>query len=168
MNLSEVGEIADKYWKTIPKHFPFVLLDEFVVMPNHIHGIIQINNPNDLRYKNINQDRIETPGRDAINRVSTISNKSGGITGNKNPMFHNNLSRIMRWYKGRVSFETHRIHPDFAWQSRFYDHVIRNNESFIKIRYYICSNLKNWPTDQMNPEKQEFKRYELKRFLKKA
>jgi len=41
-----MGEIADKYWKTIPKHFSFVLLYEYVIMPNHIHGII-INNKTD-------------------------------------------------------------------------------------------------------------------------
>jgi len=66
----------------------------------------------------------------------------------------------MRWYKGRVSFETHRTYPDFAWQSRFYDHVIRNNESFIKIRYYICDNPKKWSTDELNPENQETSRHE--------
>jgi putative transposase len=42
MELSEIGEIAHKYWNEIPAHFPFVKLDAFVVMPNHVHGIIII------------------------------------------------------------------------------------------------------------------------------
>jgi len=42
MNLSEIGVIADKYWISMPEHFPFVLLDSYVIMPNHIHGIIII------------------------------------------------------------------------------------------------------------------------------
>jgi len=131
--MSRMGEIADKFWKTIPRHFPFVLLDEHMIMPNHIHGIIQIKKPNDLNDNVSNQDNMETIGRDAINRVSTLSNK-------------------FRWYKGRVSFETRKIHVDFAWQSRFYDHVIRNDESINRIRFYIRDNLKKWSTDQLNPD----------------
>ncbi|KKQ13493.1 MAG: hypothetical protein US30_C0013G0028 [Candidatus Moranbacteria bacterium GW2011_GWF2_36_839] len=42
MVLSDVGKMADKYWREIPAHFPFVKLDEFVVMPNHVHGIVEI------------------------------------------------------------------------------------------------------------------------------
>ena len=45
MKLSELGEIAHLYWGGIPKHFPFVILDDFVIMPNHIHGIIIIDKP---------------------------------------------------------------------------------------------------------------------------
>ena len=45
MQLSQIGEMADKYWHEIPEHFPFVVLDEFVVMPDHIHGIINIDKP---------------------------------------------------------------------------------------------------------------------------
>ena len=44
MKLSRIGEIAYKYWFEIPNHFSFVELDEFVVMPNHVHGILIINN----------------------------------------------------------------------------------------------------------------------------
>ena len=157
MKMSEIGEIANKKWKIIPEHFPFVLLDEYVVMPNHIHGIIQINKPNDLKDNFSIQNNMETIGRDAINRVSTISNKTGGITGNKNPMNQENLSRIIRWFKGRVSFETHQIYSEFAWQPRYYDHVIRNDESLAKIRIYIKDNLKNWASDQFNPDLEETK-----------
>jgi len=44
MQLSDIGYVAEKMWCEIPLHFPFIVLDEFVVMPNHIHGIITINN----------------------------------------------------------------------------------------------------------------------------
>jgi len=43
MVLNDVGKMADKYWREIPVHFPFVKLDEFVVMPNHVHGIVEIS-----------------------------------------------------------------------------------------------------------------------------
>ena len=47
MQLSKIGKMAEKYWYEIPKHFPFVKLDAFIVMPNHIHGIIIIDKPDD-------------------------------------------------------------------------------------------------------------------------
>ena len=104
MQLSEMGVLAQKYWYEIPKHFSFVELDAFVVMPNHVHGIIIINKTEN--------ERNDGKGKDAINCVSTTTTtpittkkKAGGITGNKNPMLHKNLSRIMRWYKGRCTFE---------------------------------------------------------------
>ena len=49
MHLSEIGHLANKYGVEIPEHFPFVELDAFVVMPNHVHGIIIINKPNNER-----------------------------------------------------------------------------------------------------------------------
>lgn len=144
MVLSDIGEMVEKYWLEIPNHFPFAKLDAFVVMPDHIHGIIIIiDKPNDRR--------------DAINRAPTDNDmendtvtkpiNTGGCTGNKNPMLNDNLSRIIRWYKGRVSFESHKIHADFAWQPRFYEHIIRNEKSFYRISNYIINNPLHWQKD---------------------
>jgi len=133
---SELGTLAQKYWNEIPQHFPFVQLDVFVLMPNHVHGIIIINKNDD---------------RDAINRVSTRQSQlenNGGITGNNNPMLHENLSRIIRWYKGRTSFECRNIYADFAWQTRFHDHIIRDNKSYNKIKSYIIENPLKWNNDK--------------------
>ncbi len=47
MQSSDIGKIAQKFWLEIPNHFPFVILDAFVVMPNHVHGIIIIDKPDD-------------------------------------------------------------------------------------------------------------------------
>jgi len=123
MILNGKGKMAERFWKEIPEHFPFIELDNFVIMPNHVQGILIINRE-DRRY--------------AINRVS------GGVTGNKNPMFHRNISRIIRWYKGRCSFEIKKICPVFAWQPRFYDHIIRDAADRERIRNYITYNPANW------------------------
>ncbi len=150
MQLSNVGNLAQKYWYEIPSHFPFVILDAFVVMPNHVHGIIVIN-------KNDNH-----PRRDAINRVPTpmvtpmpppitpspTTTIPGGVTGDKNPMLYENLSRIIRWYKGRVSFESHKIDSSFVWQPRFHDHIIRNGKSYNTISDYIVNNPLKWNEDK--------------------
>jgi len=147
IRLSEIGKNANQYWVDIPNHFPFVELGEFIVMPNHVHGIIIINKIN-------NCDGCD--GRYAINRVSTetktkiSTNKIGGFAGDKNPMINDNVSRIIRWYKGRVSFESRKINADFAWQSRFYDHIIRNDESLHRISKYIRNNPLNWLNDKLH------------------
>jgi putative transposase len=70
--------------------------------------------------------------------------KTGGFAGSKNPMLNENVSRIIRWYKGRCSFEMRKTNPNFGWQSRFYDHIIRNAASFDRIHNYIEDNPANW------------------------
>lgn len=167
MHFSESGILANMYWPQIPEKFPFVALGEFVVMPNHMHGIVIING-------NIGIDQDGDcdnggcndgnggggcgfgfgGGRDAINRVSTANplkqHQPGGITGDKNPMLYNNLSRAIRWYKGRVAFEIHKINAGFSWQSRFYDHIIRDDKSLERITNYIKNNPAKWSDDKFN------------------
>ncbi len=79
---------------------------------------------------------------------SSATPPPGGITGHKNPMLHENISRMMRWYKGRCTFEIHNTHPHFAWQPRFHDHIIRNEKSMERIRNYIINNPYNWKKDK--------------------
>lgn len=141
MSLSERGEIANRFWFEIPQQFPFVRLDAFVVMPNHVHGIVEIAQPcRDAINNAMNQD--------AINRVST-----GGATGAHNPMVRfNSLSSIIRWYKGRVTFAVRQSQNavPFAWQTRFYDRIIRDESELHRIRQYIQDNPSNWLQDVEN------------------
>ena len=121
-------------------------LNEFIVIPNHIHAIF-INGDN--KYNT----QFHPQCRDAMHCVSTInciSTKRGGITGMKNPMLSDNLSIIIRWYKGRVSFESRKTHADFGWQARFHDHIIRNDESVQKIKDYISNNPLTWTDDKFH------------------
>lgn len=143
MILSEIGEIAKRYWLEIPVKFPHAELNEFMVMPNHIHGIIVINKMD----------------RDAINRVCTgvnnnqIGRGQGGVTGKKNPMLSDGLSKVIRWFKGRVAFEARKIDPTFVWQARFHDHIIRNDEAFQRVKEYIFNNPLAWDEDKYNQPK---------------
>ena len=136
MHLSDIGQLAEKFWFEIPNQFDFIQLDEFIVMPDHIHGILEIVK---------SDDRNVFDCRGAINRTPTIENQiNGGFAGIKNPMFHDNISRVIRWYKGRCSFEIRKIESEFKWQSLFHDHIIRDDESLQRIREYIRENPKNW------------------------
>jgi len=193
MNYTPVGTIACQLWKEIPHQFDYAGLDEYIVMPNHIHGIIRINKNNFKQNTDRNdyyaggagdgRNRDTGDGRDAINRVSTVARTTdvplindpttdipifhdnisnapptgnsitknrGGITGNKNPMLHDNLSRIIRWYKGRVTFEARKILTEFTWQSRFHDRIIHNEDHLARARQYIINNPQNWDNDKLN------------------
>ncbi len=136
---SELGMLAEKYWLEIPEHFPYVELGNFVIMPNHVHGILIID-------KNASVSA-ETETRLIASLPETIY-KTGGFAGDKTPMLHDNISRIIRWYKGRCSFEMKKIHVDFGWQPRFHDHIIRNEKSFETIQNYIENNPLNWNKDK--------------------
>ena len=123
MIYSGMGKIAVKYWNYIPRQFPFIKLDVFQIMPDHIHVVIYMQETN----------HISTKGY-------------GGVTGSKNPMGKGTTGEIIRWYKGRVTFEINKRFPEssFYWQSRYYDHIIRNNVSLNRIRKYIKNNPKNY------------------------
>ena len=135
LELSEIGRLAHKYWMEIPDHFPNSQLDKFVIMPNHIHGIIAIDNDK--------SQRLVPDG---------YTTGQGGLTGNNNPMHHQSISTIIRWYKGRCTFEINKRDNKiidttttlFRWHPRFYDHIIRTGKDLIRIRTYIQNNPKNW------------------------
>jgi putative transposase len=147
MQLSEIGKIAQKYWFEIPDHFPFVILDEFVVMPNHLHGIVVINHTRDtlLHGKTRSVDtlhatylRNETYQQD--NATHLPKNKKMQAISPK----YGELSTIIRSYKSAITKDARKWNPNFAWQSRFHDHIIRNNVSYQNIRNYIINNPKKW------------------------
>ncbi len=142
MQLSAIGKMADRYWQEIPRHYPFIKLDEFVIMPDHMHGIVIIDKKA--------QARLIAPPTDKPQPI--LKNDRGGITGNKNPILHDNLSRIIRWYKGRVSFESRKNHPGFAWQSRFHESIVRGTKGLNRIKQYIINNPAKWQNDNMKPK----------------
>lgn len=141
MCLSKMGKIADHFWSSIPQQFSFAKLGEWVVMPNHMHGVLVIDKRN------------RSTHGDAINRVSTIKQfapirKSGGVTKDDNPMLHQNLATVVRWYKGRTTFEIHKFNSNTIWQPRFHEHIIRNGSELNRISDYIMTNPANWKQDR--------------------
>jgi hypothetical protein len=94
--------------------------------------------------QNVNTQNVETR---LIASLPNQTETNGGFAGNKNPMIHENISRIIRWYKGRCSYELRKIHADFGWQSRFHDHIIRDEQSYQNISHYIINNPAKWAKD---------------------
>ncbi len=111
-------------------------MGEFVIMPNHFHAIIGIG---DNEYNSGNN---ALPNRrDAMHCVS-IKNKNALGPQSKN------LASIIRGFKIGVTKNARFINADFAWQPRYHDHIIRNNESHQRISNYIINNPKNWKEDK--------------------
>jgi len=141
MELSDAGRIVEKFWQEIPKHFPTIVLDEYVIMPNHVHGIVEINNDR------LNMDACRDEAMPRLytgqhRKMSEISPKPGS------------LSVVLGSFKSIVSKTVRKQlnSVTFAWQPRFYDHIIRNEISLNKIREYIQTNPEMWERDRNNVE----------------
>lgn len=115
LHLTLIGEIAHKNWLDIPNHFSFIELDEFVIMPNHIHGILLINKPDKELWE---------------------TNKFG--------VQSQNLASVIRGYKASVKTYATLNNIEFNWQPRYYDHVIRKEKEYLNIRGYISNNPEEW------------------------
>ncbi len=151
MQLSEIGQLAEDLWRTITEHFPFVKLDVFVVMPNHIHGILVIDKLDDRRV--IDDINMKT-GQCSVSTHSD-ANLDNSITEPKTPgelRYRNQgkdtLSSIIGSYKSIVTKQARCIYADFEWQERFHDHIVRDEEEFSKIANYVENNVANWQSDQ--------------------
>ena len=144
MILSEIGTIVQYHWNLIPTHFPFVELSDFVVMPNHVHGIILINKPDDGRHNETSiiettPSFVETPNLGVSNLgVSTDpttdpmtepipANRTAAASEKWNP---GTLGVILNQYKRICTIRAREIQAGYGWQSRFHDHIIRDDESF--------------------------------------
>jgi putative transposase len=149
MILNESGKIAGECWLEIPEHFPNVVLHEHIIMPNHIHGIIEL--------KRVDAIQDQFPNNVGTRHVVSLPDNSDIPVRTSHVMSQQNqfskpvpgsISVIIQQYKSSV---TRLINKDkisyFLWQSRFYEHIIRNEQSYDKISEYIINNPYNWNKD---------------------
>ena len=142
MILNETGKIADECWQEIPKHFPYVNLHAYIIMPNHVHGIIE------LKF-----------GRrhDGTRHVVSLPTHTGPTVGTSHVMSLQNqfskpipgsISVIIQQFKSSVTrFINKTNNQKFIWQSRFYERIIRSEQSYDNITEYIENNPGNWLQD---------------------
>ncbi|MEI9909868.1 MAG: transposase [Bacteroidota bacterium] len=151
MQLSNIGEKAHECWMNIPNHFQFVLLDAFVVMPNHMHGIIIIDKP-------VNDGGVVETGhalslQGETKRPAEQQSQSDMLQSKQpHPRFRNQgkntISAMVGSFKSAVTKWCNENKLPFGWQSRFHDHIIRDNDEFHRIRNYILNNPANWNNDK--------------------
>jgi len=121
MILNEIGRIVENQWLWLEKQYNYVLLDEFVVMPNHFHGTIAIIEP-------------VGNGRDrSLQKNKSLPSIIGAFKTTSSKLIHQNLNK------------------NFAWQKSFYDRIIRNEKEFYNIQQYIRYNPNKWQWDIENP-----------------
>ena len=127
MRLNENGKIVEKFWGQISRHFINVELDQFVVMPNHLHGILTINEPVGVQ----NFEPLQNTYQHTVSK---------------------SLGSIIRSYKAAVTHECRKYkYYDFRWQRNYYEHIIRNDNELNNIRDYIRNNVAQWAFDKDNP-----------------
>ena len=133
MILNEYGKIAEKQWYWLGEQYPYVVLHEFRVMPNHMHAIIEID------HTRIHP--VVRTGRDLS--VCDLPLQESEIIKIKS------LSELMGAYKTTVSKQIHLLNfAGFKWHRSFHDHIIRDEESYQRISNYIVNNPKNWKQDK--------------------
>lgn len=128
--LSAIGEIAAQCWSENPQHNQGIELDEWIIMPNHVHGIIVVVET--LRLVETLQCNVSTTA------MSAISPKTGSV------------SVAVRSFKSAVTKMAHNAGHEFGWQERFWDRIIRDEAELDRIRNYICGNPSNWENDRNN------------------
>ncbi len=147
MDLSPIGHIANSCWYEIPNHFPFVELGIHIIMPNHVHGIVMINKPDDGRNDG---PTVETQNFASLPPPSSVPPPPSKLDKPKNQFGpqSKNLASIIRGFKIGVTKNARQFNPDFAWQPRYHDHIIRNEKSFQRISAYIGNNPQQWQEDK--------------------
>ncbi len=126
--LNEAGSIVQAVWSSMPERFPHVKLDAYMIMPNHMHGIIELLESD--------VDRANNASRAAQSIVSE-RNVINPLSARKRAA----LGEIIRAFKGATTncIRT-KVRPDFAWQEDYYEHIVRNDKDLERIRKYIFDN----------------------------
>ena len=171
MKLSTAGMIAQGCWYQIPYLNPQVHLGAFVVMPNHVHGVLILDDAvkNDNEIKTLDDGTLDDGALDDgtldvetfDSNVSTSNVNTNHTINHKNSFYQKispksgSVSRIIQQYKTVCTKHIRKACPeiDFEWQSRFYDHIIRDANSFKNISNYILNNPKNWIDDKFHTTK---------------
>ena len=132
MCLSHVGILADVFWHEIKNHSKNVELDSFVVMPNHIHGILILDGNNN------DGNAVETTHALSLQQQQSLQPTNETIGQNRfQNQGKNTVSSIIGSYKSAISKHANRMGLIIDWQSRFYEHIIRDDAEYSRIAEYI-------------------------------
>ncbi|MDF1520769.1 MAG: transposase [Brevefilum sp.] len=124
MCLNPIGYIVSEVWQSIPKHHPKTIVDPFIIMPNHIHGIINIVGARHA----VPLHQSEKFGKPVPGSIPTIVRSFKSETTRRINVFRNSPGSKV-------------------WQRNYYEHVIRNEKDYESIYEYILTNPQNWVKD---------------------
>ena len=152
MVLNDAGEIVQKWWNKLETKFPNITLDEHVIMPNHLHGILVITNKKPVGAIPCNRphDRVTknhfNQGENTVSPLQILNSYHG-------------LGRYISWFKRMSANEyiqnvkSGKFLPfeKRIWQRNYYEHIIRNENDYFAIVKYILDNPMQWEWDEYHP-----------------
>jgi REP element-mobilizing transposase RayT len=139
MRLSKIGMCATENFNHVTDHYPYAEIPLFVVMPNHIHAVVVIDDEK-VPYKR--NGMVETRRATSLpsETMANIANMQGW------------LSVVIGGLKSAITRYAHDNGIPFAWQTRFYDHIVRSQDELNRIGEYIESNVVKWSIDKFNTD----------------
>jgi len=143
IRLNAAGHMVKTVWKEMPAFYPGVGIDAFVVMPNHIHGIIMITNDT-VGAGLVPAQNGATPSGATTRVAPTLGDIIGAFKSRTTVLYTRGVKQ-----SGWATF------PGRLWQRNYYEHIIRNEESLNRIRQYILNNPSRWAMDRENPNASE-------------
>ena len=152
MWLNVGGRIIQAVWDELPDHYPGVECDAFVVMPNHIHGVMVLVDGGGVELNDVGAGL-----KPALTEFRPTTTPRAGL---KPAPTQHGLSEIIRAFK---TFSARRINdmrhiPGVSvWQRNYYEHIVRNENELSCIREYIANNPLQWEMDRENPNPTEVK-----------
>jgi len=138
IQLNAAGSMVESWWRELAGKFPIVQTDEYIVMPNHFHGIVNVG--------------AALCGRPNIDASDKQSEQPHGVAPT--------LGDVVNWFKTMTTNQYIRgvkreDWPPFygkLWQRNYYEHIIRTEEELNHLRQYISDNPANWRADEENPD----------------
>jgi putative transposase len=136
VELSPYGEMVWQTWRGLPERFERIELDQFVVMPNHVHGIIVITPV-------VGADGVGAIRVGAIHELPLQTERRGMLLPKVIGYFKMNAAKAINGLRGTPGTP--------VWQRNYYDHIVRNETELHAIQQYILDNPMNWQLDRENP-----------------
>ncbi len=155
MTLNDAGLIAQNCWNAIPEHFPLVYLDEFIIMPNHIHGIVVINNVGEIHESPNEHTRHVRANNHSPNehkrhvRAIHESPLQMTIVERRNMIIPKLIGRFKMQAAKQINLG--RYTPGIpVWQRNYWERIIRDEREMQSVRQYIRNNPAQWQHDDLN------------------
>jgi REP element-mobilizing transposase RayT len=162
MHLSDQGRLVETAWQALPKHFPYVDLDAFVVMPNHLHGIIVLSERTRGRGEASTMTGVEAMARPAGEDSPQSSKGAMDASPLQIPSAPapGSLGAIVGNFKSVTTRRINRMRGTPGapfWQRNYWEHIIRDERSLMRIRQYIQYNTARWAEDQLHPDARSYR-----------
>ena len=140
MYYSELGHIAAASWLAMYRVFDVLIPDVWVIMPNHTHFLFGLNPVEKRRGVSLQPN---------MNQQNDIPKHQTNEFGK---MIKKSASSIINHFKGKVTKYANKEIIEFEWQAKFHDHIVRDNDDFLRIQNYIIENPENWGNDKFYNE----------------